>query len=57
MVADRSEGTITRQPRDKIFITCAVTGNLTIPDQTPHFPITPEQIADARSGAAEAGAC
>ena len=45
-----------RQPRDKIFITCAVTGNLTTPDQTPHLPITPEQIADACLGAADAGA-
>ena len=45
-----------RQPRDKILITCAVTGNLTTPDQTPHLPITPEQIADACLGAAEAGA-
>jgi len=45
-----------RNPRDKIFITCAVTGNLTTPDQTPHLPITPEQIADACLGAAEAGA-
>jgi uncharacterized protein (DUF849 family) len=45
-----------REPRDKIFITCAVTGNLTTPDQTPHLPITPEQIADACLGAAEAGA-
>ena len=45
-----------RAPRDKIFITCAVTGNLTTPEQTPHLPITPEQIADACLGAAEAGA-
>jgi 3-dehydrocarnitine:acetyl-CoA trimethylamine transferase len=45
-----------RQPRDKIFITCAVTGNLTTPEQTPYLPITPEQIADACLGAAEAGA-
>jgi uncharacterized protein (DUF849 family) len=45
-----------RQPRAKVFITCAVTGNLTTPDQTPHLPITPEQIADAALGAAEAGA-
>ena len=43
-------------PRDKVFITCAVTGNLTTPDMTPHLPITPEQIADACLGAAEAGA-
>jgi len=45
-----------RQPRDKVFITCAVTGNLTTPDQTPHLPITPEEIAEACLGAAEAGA-
>jgi len=45
-----------RPPRDKVFITCAVTGNLTTPEQTPHLPITPEQIADACLGAAEAGA-
>ncbi len=45
-----------REPRNKVFITCAVTGNLTTPDQTPHLPITPEEIADACLGAAEAGA-
>jgi len=56
MAADPSEGSMMREPRDKIFITCAVTGNLTTPDQTPHLPITPEQIADACLGAAEAGA-
>lgn len=41
---------------DKIVITCAVTGNLTRPEQTPHLPITPEEIADACLGAADAGA-
>lgn len=45
-----------RSPREKIFITCAVTGNLTTPEQTPHLPITPEQISDACLGAADAGA-
>lgn len=45
-----------RSPRDKVIITCAVTGNLTAPEQTPHLPITPEQIADACLGAADAGA-
>jgi uncharacterized protein (DUF849 family) len=45
-----------RDPRNKIFITCAVTGNLTTPDQTPHLPITPEEIANACLGAGEAGA-
>ncbi len=41
---------------DKIVITSAVTGNLTRPDQTPHLPITPDEIAEACLGAAEAGA-
>lgn len=45
-----------REPRDKVIITCAVTGNLTTLEQTPHLPVTPEQIADACLGAAEAGA-
>jgi uncharacterized protein (DUF849 family) len=45
-----------RSPRDKVIITCAVTGNLTTPEQTPHLPITPEQIAEACLGAADAGA-
>lgn len=45
-----------RSPPDKVVLTCAVTGNLTTPEQTPHLPITPEQIADACLGAADAGA-
>ncbi len=40
----------------KTFLTCAVTGNITKPDQTPHLPITPEQIATECLAAAEAGA-
>ena len=45
-----------RKPVERIIISCAVTGNLTTPEQTPHLPITPEQIADACLGAAEEGA-
>jgi uncharacterized protein (DUF849 family) len=45
-----------RAPLPKVFITCAITGNLTTPDQTPHLPITPEEIAESALGAAEAGA-
>ena len=41
---------------NKVIITCAVTGNLTRPDQTPYLPITPGQIVDACLGAADAGA-
>jgi uncharacterized protein (DUF849 family) len=42
--------------QSRVVITCAVTGNQTTPEMTPHLPITPEQIADACLGAAEAGA-
>ncbi|MGZ9719520.1 3-keto-5-aminohexanoate cleavage protein [Rhizobium miluonense] len=45
-----------RSPLPKIVITCAITGNLTKPEQTPHLPITPQQIAESALGAAEAGA-
>ncbi|MBV8661931.1 MAG: 3-keto-5-aminohexanoate cleavage protein, partial [Hyphomicrobiales bacterium] len=45
-----------RNPLPRVFITAAVTGNLTTPDQTPHLPITPKQIAEACLDAADAGA-
>jgi len=38
------------------ILTCAVTGNLTRPEQTPHLPISPDQIAESCLSAAEAGA-
>ncbi len=40
----------------KTLITCAVTGNLTKPEQTPYLPVTPEQIANECLAAHEAGA-
>ena len=40
----------------KTIITCAVTGSLTRPEQSPHIPITPEQIAASAIEAARAGA-
>jgi len=40
----------------KTIITCAITGNLTRPDQHPGLPITPEQIARSSLGAAAEGA-
>lgn len=40
----------------KTLITCAVTGNITKPEQTPYLPVTPEQIANECLAAAEAGA-
>ena len=41
---------------EKVIITCAVTGSIHTPSMSPHLPITPEQIAEASIGAAEAGA-
>jgi uncharacterized protein (DUF849 family) len=40
----------------KTIITCAVTGNLTKPEQHPGLPITPQQIASSALEAAQAGA-
>jgi len=40
----------------KTILTCAVTGNLTRPDQNPNLPITPEQIANSCLDAAAGGA-
>jgi uncharacterized protein (DUF849 family) len=45
-----------RPPLPKAILTCAVTGNLTRPEQTPHLPVTPEQIATSALEAAKAGA-
>lgn len=45
-----------RAPRETVFITCAITGNLTTPEQTPHLPITPEEIARSALEAGRAGA-
>ena len=40
----------------KVIISCAVTGAIHTPSMSPHLPVTPEEIADAAIGAAEAGA-
>ena len=40
----------------KVIITCAVTGAIHTPSMSPYLPVTPEEIADAAVGAAEAGA-
>src|ERR1700758_3499340 len=41
---------------DKVIITCAVTGAIHTPSMSPHLPVTPDEIAEASIGAAEAGA-
>ncbi|MGE0873093.1 MAG: 3-keto-5-aminohexanoate cleavage protein [Burkholderiales bacterium] len=43
-------------PQGKVIITCAVTGAIHTPSMSPYLPITPEEIAEAAIGAAEAGA-
>jgi uncharacterized protein (DUF849 family) len=40
----------------KVIITCAVTGSIHTPSMSPHLPVTPDEIAQAAIGAAEAGA-
>ncbi|WP_341894371.1 3-keto-5-aminohexanoate cleavage protein [Ferrovibrio terrae] len=42
--------------QSRVIVTCAITGNQTTPEMTPHLPITPAEIAEACLGAAEAGA-
>ncbi|MAQ35936.1 3-keto-5-aminohexanoate cleavage protein [Thioclava sediminum] len=41
---------------DKVILTCAVTGAIHTPTMSDHLPITPDEIAEAAIGAAEAGA-
>ncbi len=39
-----------------VILTCAITGNITRPDATPHLPITPAEIATSALEAEKAGA-
>src|SRR6266850_5371360 len=43
-------------PQGKVIITCAVTGAIHTPSMSPHLPVTPDEIAEAAIGAAQAGA-
>src|ERR1700722_9639479 len=45
-----------RTSHSKVVITCALTGNLTKPEQSPYLPITPRQIADSAIAASQTGA-
>lgn len=40
----------------KVIITSAVTGSIHTPSMSPYLPVSPDEIADAAIGAAEAGA-
>jgi uncharacterized protein (DUF849 family) len=42
--------------RDKVIVTCAVTGSINIPSMSDYLPISPEQIADDAIKACDAGA-
>jgi uncharacterized protein (DUF849 family) len=42
--------------KNKVIITCAVTGSIHTPSMSPHLPVTAQEIASAAIGAAEAGA-
>ena len=42
--------------RDKVIVSCAITGAIHTPTMTPYLPVTPEEIAASAIGAARAGA-
>lgn len=42
--------------RDKVIITCAITGGVHTPSMSPYLPLTPEQIASEAIAASQAGA-
>lgn len=45
-----------KKGREKVVITCAVTGSIHTPTMSPHLPVTPDEIAEQAVAAAEAGA-
>jgi uncharacterized protein (DUF849 family) len=42
--------------KNKVIISCAVTGSIHTPSMSEYLPVTPQEIADSALGAAEAGA-
>ncbi len=42
--------------KNKVIITCAITGSIHTPTMSPHLPVTPTEISDNAIAAAEAGA-
>jgi uncharacterized protein (DUF849 family) len=51
-----TSATDSKELRNKVVITCAVTGAIHTPSMSPHLPVTPEEISQAALEAAEAGA-
>ena len=37
--------------REKVIVSCAITGAIHTPTMTPHLPVTPQQIAESAIGA------
>ncbi len=42
--------------KNKVIISCAITGSIHTPSMSPHLPVTAAEIAESALGAAEAGA-
>jgi uncharacterized protein (DUF849 family) len=51
-----SGATDPKELRNKVIITCAVTGAIHTPSMSPYLPVTPEEISRAALEASEAGA-
>jgi uncharacterized protein (DUF849 family) len=47
---------MSKKLKNKVIITCAITGSIHTPSMSPHLPITPQEIANEAVLAAEAGA-
>lgn len=45
-----------KKSRNKVIITCAITGSVHTPSMSPHLPVTPDEIAQSALDAAQAGA-
>jgi uncharacterized protein (DUF849 family) len=43
-------------PREKVIISCAITGSIHTPSMSQYLPVTPDEIAASAIGAAKAGA-
>jgi uncharacterized protein (DUF849 family) len=47
---------VTPAELEKVIVSCAITGGMTVPGQSPAIPVTPEEIVDSAVAAHEAGA-
>ncbi|WP_370962784.1 3-keto-5-aminohexanoate cleavage protein [Amycolatopsis sp. cg9] len=43
------------RPAEKVIITTAITGSVNVPSQSPHLPLSADEVADAALAAIEAG--